>query len=185
MKKMIIILLMFILTGLLVGGIILIDKQKSDSFDKFKLEHKDNKGTLMFEGNPVTNENVYIFFDDETNQKYAVFPITELLIAKGCKIEWENDNCAKIFFQDKEYTLDLKNKTIASDKESKSFGFIAGGMNYCYVERRQVYLNSSHMKTILYVIDGDFNYQFDINCTNNTVDVFVKTGDGGLEPNRH
>lgn len=180
MKKIIFISFIFILIGLLVGGIILIDhKQKSDSFNKFELEHKDNKGTLLFEGKLVTNKNVYVFFDDETNQKCAVFPITDLLIAKGCKIEWENDYCAKVFFKDKEYTLDSRNKTIASEKESKSFGFIAGGINHCYVEKRQMYLNSSHMQTILYVIDGDFKYQFDIDCINKTVDV-VKTVDGGL-----
>ncbi len=160
-----------VFTILILGGLLM-----SCSTDIIYSNYEPNElnnGVVKLEDDTIISENVEVFYDEETNQKYAMIPVGELLEQLGIEINWKDAYLLEIVFNANKWVLNTKDIVlINNNKEEIYINDLGGGKENFYVKPKQLVLNHISINALLIEIGKP--YYFEIDCDEKVVNLIER-----------
>lgn len=117
----------------------------------YKKDFAPIKGQLYVHGVQIVDENVELCHNGSVN--FSRLPLIKTMKAYGCKVEWMNEDIARITFNDKCYILDLVKTELIEEGDSYNWISPSLGTTIFYSKRieKDIVLDSN---TIFYIFDA-------------------------------
>ncbi len=126
------------------------------------ISNESNKGLVKLNGVTVISENVEVFYDEETNQEYALIPVDKLLEQLGVKTKWKNSYLLELMFDGKKWALNT-NEVILMDGNKNEYYIndLGGGKSIFYSKPKQLILNHLAINALLIEIGDPYYFEID------------------------
>jgi hypothetical protein len=94
-------------------------------------------------------------------EHYAILPLMNIMEALNAVVKWENDTNVTIFYNEKNFFLDITKFSLQAEDDSFNYLLPPPGIRYSYCEYQQneLYLDSTILK--LFLRDIDVNIKID------------------------
>lgn len=159
-KYVVFIITAVLLTSLIAVSVILfINDQRKDETISYQ-------GSAYLDGKLITKNNVTIHCRQKNNS-YATLPFLEVLTKLNFSVEWQDDNTAKIGYEDKYYILSLNEKTnptLTKIDDDKNLLVPAPGADCRYLEiiEKDVIMDDISIQSALMFMGIDLRSDLDM-----------------------
>lgn len=177
--------LILIVTSIIIVVAIMVKNSVDEDIEmRQQYENKGQVGSLFFEDEFITCNNVKIYNEDIevfygktyiVNVTYAHIPLVEFFEKIGASINWRTKNIAVITFQNEKYILNLRNKTFTKKGENYNMMTPVPGCEifYCCAIENDIIVDGDTLKGILDQIDFGCYFEYDI--ANSVIKIERKT----------